>query len=90
MLGPDQPVILQLLEIPAEPAFLAEFAPRLSRLALTVIREHGWQPQELGGDGSVTDEILGARRDGLVLYSARCAGVRPEDTWREFFRVTPA
>lgn len=73
-------------EIPAEPAFFAEFGPRLSRLALTVIREKGWQPLSLGGDGSVTDEILGARPDGLVVYSARSAGVRADDALSHFFQ----
>lgn len=47
-------------QVPSEPAFLAQFAPRISRLALTVAREKRWQPASLGGDGSITTEILGA------------------------------
>jgi hypothetical protein len=76
-------------QIPAEPAFFAEFGPKLARLALAVIREKGWQPSSLGGDDSVADEILGARQDGLVLYSVRCPGVSTEDTWRNFFLSGP-
>jgi hypothetical protein len=72
-------------QVPAEPTFLAQFAPRLSRLALTVIREKEWQPVELGGDGSVVDEIMDVREDGLVVYSARCPGVPIDQTWRNFF-----
>jgi len=72
-------------QVPAEPAFVAEFGPRLARLALTIIRERGWQPRELGGDGSVTDEIASARPDGLVAYAARCPDVEPKDTWSHFF-----
>ena len=72
-------------QVPAEPAFVAEFGPRLARLALTIIRERGWQPMELGGDGSVTDEIASARPDGLVAYAARCPDVEPKDTWTHFF-----
>lgn len=78
--------ILQLVDaVPAEPPFLAEFAPRLSRLALTIIREKGWQATALGGDGSITDEIVGARSDGLVVYSAQCPGVTADATWPHFF-----
>lgn len=72
-------------QIPSVPAFAAEFGPRLSRLALAIIREKGWQPSSLGGDGAVSEEILGAREDGLVLYSARCPGVPIENTWTHFF-----
>ena len=73
-------------QIPSEPAFMAEFGPRLSRLALTIVREQGWQPSELGGDNSVTAEILQARPDGLVVYSALCPGVAPGDVWPNFFQ----
>jgi hypothetical protein len=72
-------------QIPDQPAFLADLAPRLARLALAVIRQKGWQPSQLGGDDSVTAEILNARPDGLVLYSARCPGVPIERTWSNFF-----
>lgn len=84
-----QQVLILIDEIPAEPAFFAELGPRLSRLALTVIREKGWQPHSLGGDGSITEEILGARSEGLVLYSARCPGVSFDQTWSHFFQSAP-
>lgn len=84
-----QRVLILVDELPAELAFFAEFGPRLSRLALTVIREKGWQPQSLGGDGSITEQILGARSDGLVLYSARCPGVPLDQTWSHFFQSAP-
>jgi hypothetical protein len=78
--------VLHLVDrIPAEPAFAVEFGPKLSRLALTIIRENRWQPAELGGDGSVVGEIVDARRDGLVVYSARCPGVPVDRTWQTFF-----
>lgn len=79
-------VLILIEQTPAEPPYLAAFGPRLSRLALTVIREKGWQPTGLGGDGSITDEILGARTDGLVFYSARCPGVPLDQTWNHFFQ----
>lgn len=82
-------VLIMVDEIPAEPAFFAEFGPRVSRLALAVIREQSWQPQSLGGDGSITNEILSARTDGLVLYSARCPGVPLDQTWSHFFQSAP-
>ena len=77
--------VLQLDDaIPAEPDWLAEFGPRLSRLALTVVRENAWQPTTLGGDGSVANEITDARLDGLVFYSARYAGLAADTTWTHF------
>lgn len=83
--------VLTLVDrIPAEPAFFAEFGPRLSRLALTIIRENGWQPSSLGGDDSVTTEILNARPDGLVLHSARCPGVPLDEVWSHFFCASQA
>lgn len=72
-------------QIPGEPAWVADFGPRLARLALAVIRQKGWQPSQFGGDDSVTAEILDARADGLVLYSVRCPGVPIEQTWLNFF-----
>lgn len=75
-------------EIPAVDAFFARFGPKAARLALAVIREKGWQPASLGGDDSVTDEILGARPDGLVVYAARSRGVLAEDAWKHFFFST--
>ena len=80
-----QRILILVDQVPAEPEFLAQFGPRLSRLALTVIRERGWQPQVLGGDDSITQEILGARANGLVIYSARCPGVPLDQTWHNFF-----
>lgn len=81
-----QQILLLVDRIPPEPEWMAKFGPRLSRLALAVIRERGWQPSALGGDDSIVDEIVNARPDGLVLYSARGPGVAPEDVWRHFFR----
>ena len=78
-------VLVQIDSVPAQPAFFTPPSPRLSRLALTIIREKRWQPSSLGGDNSVTNEILNARPDGLVHYSARCPGVALNATWSHFF-----
>lgn len=78
--------ILRLIEaVPDEPAWLADFAPRIARLGLAVARKHGWQATALGGDGQVTDEILSADREGFVWSSVRSPGVPVEDTMKHFF-----
>lgn len=78
--------VLTLVErIPAEPDFAAQYGPRLSRLALAIIREKAWQPTSLGGSGTVEAEIVNASQDGLVVYSARSAGVAPENALEHFF-----
>ena len=46
-------VLVMLDGLPAEPALLHEFAPRLIRLPLAVMRERRWQPVDFGGDGTV-------------------------------------
>lgn len=78
-------ILVMVDQVPGQPAFLAQFAPRISRLALCVIRDKGWQPMEYGGNGSVEAEVVNARTDGLVFYSARSPGIPVEDTWRHFF-----
>ena len=74
-----------------EPDFVFEFAPRISRLALAVTRERGWQPPALGGDGTVSGPIEAADPDWIVWNSVRCPGVTTDAVMTHFFGVaTPA
>ena len=78
-------ILVMVDQVPAQPTFMANFAPRISRLALCVIRDKGWQPTEYGGDGSIEAGLFNGRLDGLVVYSARSPGISVQDTWRHFF-----
>jgi hypothetical protein len=47
--------MLELLaRTPTDPPFWTEFAHRLVRLVFAIVRLNGWQPAELGGDGTVS------------------------------------
>jgi hypothetical protein len=50
-------LVLDLVErftsLPYE-GFYDEFIPKIRRLPLAIIKQRGWQPAHLGGDGSVT------------------------------------
>ena len=79
--------VLTLVEaIPSDPPWMLQFAPPLSRLALAVCREKGWQATTLGGDGQVTGEILQARHDGPVWMSIQAPGVAQSDAMKHFFQ----
>lgn len=77
--------ILRVADAVDGPEFLRGMAGKFARLALAVARQKGWQPVELGGDGQVTDEILGAGRDGIVWGSVAAPGVGRDDVMRHFF-----
>ena len=47
-----------LARTPSDPPFWAEFAHRLVRLVFAIVRLNGWQPAELGGDGTVAFTAL--------------------------------
>lgn len=78
--------VLHLLE--RAPMMFGEYKLRdqLVRLVLTVARQHGWQPRELGGDGRIR-----ARFDSPMVYEAlRYDPIPRDETVRYFFGVSTA
>lgn len=53
--------LVLLSDVPLEPDFIADshrqFGPKLIRLPLAIMRQHGWQPAEYGGDGTVAVDL---------------------------------
>ncbi|GIE12144.1 hypothetical protein [Paractinoplanes ferrugineus] len=59
-------------------------AARLTRLALAVTRRRSWQPPSLGGDGSVSDDLL---RAPAIVDAVAAPGVARNDNLRHFFAM---
>ncbi len=78
-------VLTMLASLPAEPAWLADFAPRLIRLALAVARMHSWQPTALGGDGHIPDDLVVQVHNGPFWGSITSPGIDRDEVIRHFF-----
>lgn len=59
----------------------AEMAAKRIRLALAVLRERGWQPAALGGNGRMNVSLDTPR----IRASLSCDGVAPEKSLEHFF-----
>ncbi|ABD11936.1 hypothetical protein ThrDRAFT_03393 [Frankia casuarinae] len=70
---------------PPDGVTVAQHALRMARLGLTVMRAHGWQSAEFGGDGTLAEPFFtGGNR--LLLTAALASGGRPgESELRRFF-----
>jgi hypothetical protein len=78
-------VLHMIDQVPTDPPWLMEFVPRLARLALAICRENRWQPASLGGDDTISDEILGTARDGAVWNAVQAPGIPHEGLMNHFF-----
>lgn len=77
--------MLELLaRTPSDPPFWAEFAHSLVRLAFAIVRLNGWQPAELGGDGTVAFTAVSDNPD-LFDAAIRDAGTPEGAGIRHFF-----
>ena len=66
-----------------------EEAQRIARLALTLVRENGWQPGAMGGDG-LFDNVLTEKYAVLMLPMVISPNNRPwEGDLKAFFAVPP-
>ena len=66
-----------------------EDAQRIARLALTIVRENGWQPAAMGGDG-LFDNVLTQKYAVLMLPMVISPSNRPWDgDLNAFFSVSP-
>jgi TPR repeat protein len=77
------------LEAPPDGQTFAESARRSSRLALTLIRENGWQPSSMGGSG-LFDQLIMDKGNFMLLTTATSPTGLPWDGGLQaFFSVTP-
>jgi hypothetical protein len=68
----------------------AETAQRAARLALTIIRENGWQPSGMGGRG-LFDRLIMDKGNYMLLGAAIAPGGRSwEGNLKAFFAVPPS
>lgn len=78
------------LATPPDGQTFAETAQRAARLALTLVRENGWQPKHLGGDGAIPEQFMMDKGNYLLLSNAIGPPGRPwEGDLRAFFAVPP-
>lgn len=62
-----------------------EWVTRLARLPLAVIRDRGWQSDELGGNGRADEMLKEIRLDGVFVAAVRPVGVTNDHALRNFF-----
>ncbi|HSL73890.1 MAG TPA: hypothetical protein VK853_05470 [Ilumatobacteraceae bacterium] len=78
------------LSAPPDGRTFAESAQKSARLALAIIRENGWQPASMGGQGHF-DPIIMDTGNYMLLGSAISPPDRPwEGDLAEFFAVPPS
>lgn len=74
-------VLLQVHRAPvAIMEMMAEFVPRLVRLALAIMRERGWQPTELGGTGRIPVDL-----NTPIVLSAIATTAAPDGDYLRYF-----
>jgi hypothetical protein len=77
------------LEAPPDNRTFAESAQRAARLAITLIRENGWQPASMGGQG-LFDPLIRDKGNYMLLTTAIAPANRPwEGDLEAFFAVPP-
>lgn len=83
-------VLFSAMSAPPDGRTFADSAQKAARLALTIVRENGWQPRALGGTQSdYFDPLIMDKGNYLLLTSA----LRREGAWagalEKFFAVPP-
>lgn len=74
-------VLQQLHRAPAHVMdMMSEFVPKIVRLALTIMRERGWQPSRLGGSGRIDMEL-----DTPIVLSAIATTAAPMGDYLGYF-----
>lgn len=77
------------LEAPPDGRTFAESAQRAARLALTLVRENGWQPSSMGGSG-LFDKLIMDKGNFMLLTTATSPTGLPWDGGlQSFFSVPP-
>jgi len=77
------------LEAPPDQRTFAQSAQRAARLAMTLIRENGWQPASMGGSG-LFDQLVMDKGNYMLLTTAIGPPDRPwEGDLKAFFAVPP-
>ena len=91
LMGSDLPetvnnVLYASVEAPPDGKSFAESARRCARLALTIVREYGWQPTSMGGSGQFDRLIDGS----YFLFATAIAGAgQSAGDLNGFFAVAP-
>jgi hypothetical protein len=70
---------------PPEIGWQDEFAPKFIRLGLMLIKLHGWQPVQYGGDGSITDADLDVHRPDLLIAAIAPSASSASEALQAFF-----
>ena len=77
------------LEAPPDGQTFADSARRSARLALTLIRENGWQPASMGGSGLFDQLVIDKGNFMLLTTAASSTGLPWDGGLQAFFSVPP-